>query len=205
MRWRNAVNESHVLEMAAAAEESVDGDGELPYAVRWQLQQQLEGIGQVWPRLEIVCARRVIPIWRAGYQSDEPATLLDLAEQHLERGGREKELRIQREIVDDLLLELGVNEEERGALPAGYAGSAAIAATWAALGERLPGRGLPEGESDAEDWTAAFFASIAWSGGATWEGSVGNADLRREFWLWYLREAIPGALRQGVERSGSWA
>lgn len=45
-------------------------------------------------------------------------------------------------------------------------------------------------EIDVEDWDASFFSNIAFSGAATWEGK-GNETKRREFWVWFLNDAIP--------------
>ena len=50
--------------------------------------------------------------------------------------------------------------------------------------------GITEKESDPSDWDASFYASLAHSGGAIWE-DVGDADNRKNFWLWYLDKAIP--------------
>jgi hypothetical protein len=52
--------------------------------------------------------------------------------------------------------------------------------------------GLNEKESDPSDWEASYYASLAHCGGAIWE-SVGDIDKRKEFWIWYLRVAIPFA------------
>ncbi|WP_164863626.1 Imm5 family immunity protein [Agromyces sp. LHK192] len=52
--------------------------------------------------------------------------------------------------------------------------------------------GIDEHIAAPADWDASFYASLAHSGGAVWE-TTGDDRVRRAFWEWYLREAIPFA------------
>jgi|GEM_PF-1161115 len=51
---------------------------------------------------------------------------------------------------------------------------------------------VAEKEADPADWEACFCASLAATGGATWEG-VGDPRVRGRFWEWYLLVAVPFA------------
>jgi Immunity protein Imm5 len=55
------------------------------------------------------------------------------------------------------------------------------------------GSGSSELEITPEDWSPCFFASLALAGGAVWDG-MGGSNIRRQFWTWYLLEAVPLAL-----------
>ncbi len=75
---------------------------------------------------------------------------------------------------------------------AGYAGFACISAVDAALYDlHFETLGLPEIENDPDFWTACFNASTSYCGGATWEEGVGDDLKRREFWEWFLNDAVP--------------
>jgi hypothetical protein len=75
---------------------------------------------------------------------------------------------------------------------AAYAGFACISAVNAALYDlTFETLGFPEIEIDHDFWTACFLASLAYCGGATWEEGVGDDLKRREFWEWFLNDAVP--------------
>jgi len=60
-------------------------------------------------------------------------------------------------------------------------------------------RGDTELDIDPDDWDACFYASAAVTGGATWE-NIGQPDMRREFWHWYLTAAVPESFAMAKER-----
>lgn len=75
---------------------------------------------------------------------------------------------------------------------AAYAGFAYISAVNSVLYDiNFDTLSIPEIESDPDDWTACFYASISYCGGATWEEGVGDDLKRREFWQWFLNDAVP--------------
>jgi hypothetical protein len=86
--------------------------------------------------------------------------------------------------------------------PAVYAGFASWAVARDVLLSRSSSEPMP-GESEfqipPDEWDPCFFASLAITGGATWEG-VGTPDVRRDFWDWYLATAVPEAFAAAVER-----
>ncbi|WP_282205904.1 Imm5 family immunity protein [Kitasatospora fiedleri] len=43
---------------------------------------------------------------------------------------------------------------------------------------------------DPEAWDPSLYAAIAIGGGAVWEES-GDSEARRNFWFWYLSDAVP--------------
>ena len=72
---------------------------------------------------------------------------------------------------------------------------------WATAGEVVSpaddglSSAISELDLSPEDWDACFFASLAVSGGATWD-RIGDPEARREFWRWYLEEAVPRAFAE---------
>ncbi len=53
---------------------------------------------------------------------------------------------------------------------------------------------LTDMDVDPEEFDCSFCAAAAFSGGPVWmDGS--SAERRREFWRWWLREALPTALQ----------
>ena len=84
----------------------------------------------------------------------------------------------------------------------GYVGYACVCAIKAALYDiNFNTVGIPEIENeDPDDWTACFYSSCSYSGGASWEES-GNSFKRRKFWEWFLNEAVPLALNSYPETS----
>jgi hypothetical protein len=79
-----------------------------------------------------------------------------------------------------------------------FAPAAAGFAVWAAANAILGNIPLVDAASELDDdpdgWDASFHGSVAWSGAATWEPDPGDADRRREYWTWWLREPVSQAL-----------
>jgi hypothetical protein len=59
--------------------------------------------------------------------------------------------------------------------------------------------GDSERQVSPDEWDPCFFASLALTGGAVWEG-IGSPDKRREFWNWYLTTAVPDAFASASDR-----
>jgi hypothetical protein len=75
---------------------------------------------------------------------------------------------------------------------AGYAGFACISAVGTVLYDLdFDTLGLPEMENDPDDWTACFNASLSYCAGVTSGEAVEDDLKRREFWEWFLNEAVP--------------
>lgn len=143
--------------------------------------------------LAVLCVRHVLPLWEAAYpDNDGPQRMLALAEQVLsgaappdaaDRSRGQFWTDVESLVYEDQLF-----------VPS-YVGYAAVdAVTTAQVDEEV--EGFDEGELDenldADQWDASFFASLAFASGAPGEQGSDPAR-RREFWRWYLREAVPAA------------
>ncbi|UQS24842.1 immunity protein Imm5 [Amycolatopsis thermalba] len=163
--------------------DALPADGELPYADRRALHA---GLGEALPRLELLCAERVQPIWDAAFPGDDrPRRLLGAARSGPADGSLKQAVRDVHTHLDNLSL--------RG----GTAVSAGLAA-WAVARNLVFGRPGEPGDVDGEidldpdDWSPCFYAASAAAGGPVWlDGS--DPVARREFWRWYLLEAVPRA------------
>ncbi len=143
-------------------------------------------------KLELTCAWKVLNIWEDCDLTDtSPRELLELAERFLQGEVEEKELVRIRSYFNTLAEHLMEKGEEY--FTASYACFACISAANNALYGffEFDTDGKPEIEIDYDWWTACFYASMAYCGGATWEKGVGDDLKRREFWEWFLNEAVP--------------
>lgn len=151
--------------------------------------------------LDIVTARRVLPIWLADRPHDgRVMRLLTLAERVLRNQGDERGVRDEAEVVwwwltDD---DHGGRYEKLSS-PAYYSLGAAILAVFSSLddnpliGMHLEGSetdaNIDEASSDAAKWAANAAA------GPVWRQDSNNAE-RLKFWEWWLTEAVPAAWEQ---------
>ncbi len=143
-----------------------------------------------------LCAEHVLPIWREGFpEDDRPQWMLDAVRQYLTG-------RLSFDVAYDAKSNFWGKLEglmcEGKRFNSIYAGFAAVNAITTALKDEY--FGLPQNEEteldddlDPYGWDASFLSSLAFAGGAAWEpqSSVGK---RREFWQWYLKEAVPKSL-----------
>ena len=84
-----------------------------------------------------------------------------------------------------------ITDEGEENLIVSYVGWACVSAINSILyGMEYEPVGIPETQTDPDNWTAAYYSSVAFSGGGAWE-STGDKLKRKEFWLWYLTELIP--------------
>lgn len=181
----------------------IDDAGELPLFVRRDVDQ-IVAQGLVWAqKIEsfklisgLICVRRSWPVWEAKFSDDR--TPLIGAERSvadiLVKGCIDSAIRYKfGEIDTDLDNKLLLGEAYFPAITAGYA-------AWSVMRDaiRISDSVFREFSGDSEldvssdEWDPCFYASVAVAGGAVWEES-GNAELRREFWEWYLKCAIPEA------------
>jgi hypothetical protein len=180
---------------------SIDENGELPFQKRRWLQQSLKGMAAggkenvVWLALEAICAHKVQHIWEEQIPSERaPVDLLSAADRCLVNAGNAEALSpLMPEVKSVLDNKLLLGPDYFQAVYAGFA-------CWAAA--RNVVYGTPdhlnqfhsELEFDPELWDACFYASLACAGGAVWEEGVGNSHERREFWNWFIVEAVPQAI-----------
>jgi hypothetical protein len=49
-----------------------------------------------------------------------------------------------------------------------------------------------DNDRDAYQWDAGFYAAMVYAGGAPWNKEA-DVERRRQFWDWYIKEAVPSA------------
>lgn len=184
------------------ASQAITEQGELPLPVRDGLKSALrrlcasdEVFFRLWGRLQLGCAQYSHWVWRRQFPNDpDPVQFAEnCLQQRCAQESALVELAHLRKSLDDKLL-LGPD-----VFPAVYAGFAGWAAARDMLGgPRATGLAQSELDVDPQDWDACFQASIAVAGAATWEDGGGDREQRRQFWRWYLTEAIPNAVENHI-------
>ncbi|MFP2896018.1 Imm5 family immunity protein [Corallococcus sp. 4LFB] len=167
----------------------------------WMLMGSERGSGPGCLRraaLALAAARHVLPLWELQYPQDRtPHRALDLAEEvrvgRLDKG--EAQARWQQ--AWDHMVELSYSDvDDQSGAAAGF--SAAQALRTCLEDEVLPqsevDEGLRDNQIDAEDMDASMFAAAAYAGGPSWDASSDPAR-RRQFWEWWLSDAVPRAYR----------
>jgi hypothetical protein len=197
------MNKNLLFQYIQEALNSIGSNGEPDFTCRYKLRKLLseevvagKRTSVIWLTVEILAAKKVLPIWEAAFPSEDmPIKLLYEAEKQLLQSKEitisEKDMRAFRADLEEKLF---LDEE---VFPSVYAGFTC----WVAASKVLLGIGIwpdcdPETALDMELWDASFFASTAYSGGAVWaETDVVRGPIkRREYWEWFLREAIPQAV-----------
>lgn len=177
-------------------------DGRLPLASRRRLWTALEagvspGVAQRrLLLLDTMAVQRMLPAWRAAFPGDNrPEGLLRLAYETLD--GRYPADRLMDE-ADRLQIDLVDNtrwtNETTPALLTGVA--AAVTARDAAIGP--PNwRSIPpeadDADLDSDAWPSTTLIAWAAAGGMPDRGEF-DAAAQRQFWSWYLDEAVPNAV-----------
>ncbi|MBO0805937.1 MAG: hypothetical protein J2P25_23055 [Nocardiopsaceae bacterium] len=196
---------------------SIDASGELPLRTRDLLTKKigdlLDGDLDIFNAytvlLGIKCAERVWPIWERMFPDDkEPIELARRAVHSIitRSPGETPTVREVGLLHSNFDNKFPLGEKFFTAIYAGLA-------CWAVARDVIapfvdmdfeddPGSDESESEIDIDhdDWEAGYYASIAVAGGATWE-DTGDPEKRRQFWIWYLTSAVPGAFYEVIERS----
>ncbi|MCB9661871.1 MAG: Imm5 family immunity protein [Polyangiales bacterium] len=194
------------MALDACAKAVDDDDGaRMPFALRRAMLRALgpqeldeRGFGTVLVpgkvrRLQLalnVC-HRVAPLWFAAFGTTVVSDLLVSAERYMHG---EIDLSTVRARTNSLQGQL--MNSHQGHVEAYLAGRAAAACGWVAVGDELlvPDDGVSQAQLDDPDddalWDPAFFAAGAEAGGMPWEGTH-NTSRYRNFWRWYLEEAVP--------------
>lgn len=179
---------------------SITERGELPALNREKLYKKLDEFLPKFPKyvahywrakLELNCAWKVLQNWESCELADNSARqLLSDAEKYLVGELESEELKSRKRFTYSQSEDLMDNGPEY--FIAGYAGFACISAAKSALYDLdFETLGMPEIETEHDFWTACFIASLAYCGGAIWEEGVGDDLKRREFWEWFLNDAVP--------------
>lgn len=205
--WKVLVRDRRALDEAQAHIRDINIAGELPLTVRQQLRESLIALLPDHGRartlvavLGFACVKRAWPVWQAAFPSEpRPMDLAKSAVSSISEGSalgaldRSEFMKVKTYLDNKLLL-------GKEYFPAVYAGFASWAVTRDVLSWSQPRvtQGATELEISPEEWDPCFLASLAVTGGATWE-MIGRSDIRNEFWSWYLTAAVPEAFAAAVE------
>lgn len=153
---------------------------------------------KIYERLSIRTAEYVLPIWQQTWPTDYlPQFMLATAKQVLTGTVSPTQAK---QIAGDAwqqLEQLGSAPHTAASSHAFHAGQAAVETLFAVLG-RPPFDGVLveeyDTDADLDPWSSdpALWAVTAYAGGA-WE-QTSDANKRREFWEWWLTEAIPSSM-----------
>ena len=181
--------------------------GHLPLCLRRQIEMEFgpvqlayngtpSGIG--WKRrvhLAILSVQRVQPMWEAAFPDNEGVKCMiqlvqDVVANRVDALEANQQMGDFWTQADNLRSQLRRRTGNSSAACAGHAAAAAVAV---ALADKRP-TDCASGEDDETnnyyDWDVSYFACIAYAGGGLSNPNVDIAK-RREFWKWYLREAVP--------------
>ncbi len=148
--------------------------------------------------LAILAVRKVAPIWHRLRPEDEFVdNVLRDAERVLAGDLDPEEAR---DRAGDLWVDMDDLAADGDLNPAAV-GYAAIGALLAAARDEMfdPDTvdiSLTDADVDAYETDAAFAAAAAYAGGPPWDSDA-DAEARREYWTWWLTEALPQAWDQG--------
>ncbi|MFF0318843.1 Imm5 family immunity protein [Micromonospora sp. NPDC005252] len=190
------MTEENVVRLADGYIDRISSDGELKWPLRMELHHALEQVtgGDSWRsylRLSASCAVKAWPVWQERFGEPLPfcAPTPGATPEQPQLGLVYNSVQLNR------LATFLDNRMRTG--PETFPAVAAGLACWATNRDVLRAElvlpaGADEAEVDSEDWEPSYFASIALAGGAIWE-TPSNSALRRDFWLWYLRVAVPAS------------
>ena len=135
---------------------------------------------------------KVAPIWERTYP-DVPAVedMIRLARQRLrEEITPDEALDGRSRLVGVLQNHIDEPEENQPGMAAGEAAAQAVFA--AVYDENVESPQSLDDDLDATQWDCAFWGACAWSGAIPGQDGW-NQEAYKEYWLWYLDEAIPEA------------
>lgn len=183
--------------------------GHLPLCLRRQIELQMgaphweeDGTprGTGWKRrvhLAILSAQHVQPFWEAALPGDDGVThMVQLAQTVVE--GRISALDANQQMGDFWTLADNCRYQLRrraGNSSPACAGHAAAAAVAVALADKQGVDCISDQDDESSnyyDWDVSYFAAIAYANGGL-SNQSSDIEKRREFWQWYLQEAVPDA------------
>ena len=188
-----------ILQLLNDCQHNIDTRGELSSSERKKIYEKIDELSTEENnntgyyrrvKLQLACAWKTLDKWECQLTDNSARELLELAEQSLKGEVEEQELEEAKDRLYTLAEDL-IDEGKQYFMTA-YAGFACISAVNAVLYDTdLDTIGTPEIELEPDDWTACFYSCAAYCGGATWEEGIGDDLKRREFWGWFLNEAVP--------------
>lgn len=140
------------------------------------------------------CTRKVMPIWNDVVDSREPEFMLELAAAYLAGTvSRDVAWRAQNSFGGRLLNAPASLSEQH--FHVSYVGNVAIGTVLAALGDvDFRPDYLDVLDHELDYYENSLYAMAAYSGELPW-GEQSDPNRRREFWQWWLDEAVPAAAR----------
>jgi hypothetical protein len=139
-------------------------------------------------RLALQATERVFPVWEQTFPTNlGPQRMVAVAEDYSAQ-------RIDFKTAWNLKNRFWGELESLGSIAVAVGFSSCQAVTTALSDERFDPVNIQnkifDRHLDPYEWDASFYASVAHAGSALWEANP-NSGRRREFWEWYIREAVP--------------
>ena len=161
--------------------------GHLSRPLRYKILQAFRS-PRIAGRVGILCALKVLPIWRKYFgENHEIIELLRKAEYCLGEKATPDEIKKIADYISSL-----VEGHDYGTNFAPFmAGMAAVQAAYTVTdGNDCEEVAENDEELASDEWDAAFLASLSCNGGAADLSEI-NPESNREFWKWYLTDCIP--------------
>ncbi|MBD9147873.1 MAG: integrase, partial [Bacteroides stercoris] len=161
--------------------------GHLSRPLRYKILQAFRS-PRIAGRVGILCALKVLPIWRKYFgENHEIIELLRKAEYCLGEKATPDEIKKIADYISSLVEghDYGTNFAPL------MAGMAAVQAAYTVTdGNDCEEVAENDEELASDEWDAAFLASLSCNGGAADLSEI-NPESNREFWKWYLTDCIP--------------
>jgi hypothetical protein len=210
----NMIEESipnQLLELVEECRDALDHSTVAHLSLQWRRKiwilfgpRQMQGNKAIFTQghfrrtmLEVSCVKKVLPIWKVKYPNIRiPQDFLVLVEKYL--AGETDYLQVSKRL--NVLLSALDSEDPRQEPPlwVGYAASAAVGTALQDV-SLWPRNNIideqTEQDFDEDEWDAAYLAAAAFTGGipGETENTIEAIGIRREFWRWYLYDAVPAA------------
>lgn len=166
---------------------STSPQGHLSRPLRYKILQAFRS-PRIAGRVGILCALKVLPIWRKYFgENHEIIELLRKAEYCLGEKATPDEIKKIADYISSLVEghDYGTNFAPL------MAGMAAVQAAYTVTdGNDCEEVAENDEELASDEWDAAFLASLSCNGGAADLSEI-NPESNREFWKWYLTDCIP--------------
>jgi len=153
--------------------------------------------------LALIAAADLIHIWNSTFDKPDFDLLIEMCFMHLSKRSMAQEIDQKRRELAEYLQDIEFGEDQ---MPAFFSAESVLAAATLILGSRTfdPYAIEPNTEDeelDSDRWDSAYFAAAAFAGGLPGDPQS-SATKRKEFWQWYLTEAVPEAWCSWPEGNG---
>lgn len=145
-------------------------------------------------KLASLCVNKVLDIWKKVSQDDNPIKMLSIAEQYINFKIDYDTAINKLGSFPDTLINLASDEKFYYVVEVGFASTYTVKIALRDEDLLVYGDDTELDDNyDSFSWDASYYAAIAYSGSGPWDNT--NIDKRREFWLWYINEAVPEAYK----------